>query len=88
MQNISWSFILKITSIICCFFLSWISKYISELYLNIDLFKLDLKKNSKNKKKMEKFVFIIKNDYAFFFITCVLQSVFSILFLEVINNIF
>ena len=44
--------------------------YISALYTDVDLFKIDLTKLGKKKKKLKRLAFVVKNNYLLFVVIC------------------
>jgi hypothetical protein len=64
--------------------------YLSILYIDADLFKLDLTQRSKNKikdKKIKRLIFVLKNSYLLFVVTCFLQTAISVFFSDIISNL-
>jgi CBS domain containing-hemolysin-like protein len=60
--------------------------YISALYSDVDLFKIDLAQQPKKKKK--KIVFVAKNSYLLFVVICFLQVIASFFFSDAVISIF
>lgn len=62
--------------------------FLSNLYTDIDFFKLDLSKLlKKNKKKLKKITFVIKNDYILLVIVCIIQTILGWIFSEIISGL-
>jgi len=63
--------------------LSLFLNYLSALYSDASLFKVDLVKKRKDKKKMKKLVFILKNSNLLFAVVCFLQVFLNIFLSEI-----
>jgi len=74
-------------SLLAAFFalfgLSFFLNYLSALYSDASLFKVDLVKKRKDKKKMKKLVFILKNSNLLFAVVCFLQVFLNIFLSEI-----
>jgi hypothetical protein len=58
--------------------------FISSLYSDIDISKIDLSRVSRRKKKIKRLIYIIKNNYFLFIGTSVLSVIFSVLISRII----
>jgi len=58
--------------------------FISSLYSDIDISKIDLSRISRRKKKIKRLIYIIKNNYFLFVGTSVLSVIFSVLISRII----
>lgn len=65
------------------FGLSFFLNYLSALYSDVNLFKIDLVKKRKQKKKAKKLVFILKNGNLLFAVICVCQVFLNIFLSEI-----
>src|SRR5207237_939995 len=74
-------------SLVAIFFLllgfSFLLNYISVLYSDINLFKIDLVKKRKDKKRSKKLIFILKNGNLLFAVICVCQVFLNIFLSEI-----
>ena len=74
-------------SLIAIFFLllgiSFLLNYISALYSDINLFKIDLVKKRKDKRRSKKLIFILKNGNLLFAVICVCQVFLNIFLSEI-----
>ena len=83
-------------SLLAAFFLllglSFFLNYLSALYSDASLFKVDLAKKRKDKKKVKKVIFILKNSNLLFAVVCFLQVFLNIfsseIFMTGLNQIF
>ena len=83
-------------SLLATFFLllilSLFLNYLSALYSDASLFKVDLAKKRKDKKKVKKVIFILKNSNLLFAVVCFLQVFLNIfsseIFMTGLNQIF
>ena len=65
------------------FVLSFFLNYLSALYSDVNLFKIDLVKKRKNKQKIKKLLFILKNGNLLFAVVCVCQVFLNIFLSEI-----
>jgi len=83
-------------SLLATFFLllglSFFLNYLSALYSDASLFKVDLAKRRKDEKKVKKVIFILKNSNLLFAVVCFLQVFLNIfsseIFMTGLNQIF
>jgi putative hemolysin len=78
--------ILSFTPLIIFFVLlgvSFLLNYLSALYSDVNLFKIDLVKKRKDKRKSKKLIFILKNGNLLFAIVCICQVFLNIFMSEI-----
>ena len=68
---------------ISLFSLSFFLNYLSVLYSDINLFKIDLVKKRKDKRQTKKLIFILKNGNLLFAVVCICQVFLNISMSEV-----
>src|SRR5207247_1917509 len=69
---------LSLTLVPLLIFLSFFLNFLSSLYSEVDLFKVDLTKNKANKQEFKKVSFVLKNNQLFFAIICFIQVIFNL----------
>lgn len=67
--------------------LSFFLNYLSALYSEVNLFKIDLVKKRKDKRKIKKLVFILKNGNLLFAAVCICQVFLNIFLSEIFVNV-
>src|SRR3954469_3255181 len=68
----------------CLLTIAGFLNFISSLYSDIDISKIDLSRVSRRKKKIKRLIYIIKNNYFLFIGTSVLSVIFSVLISRII----
>ena len=63
--------------------LSFFLNYLSALYSDVNLFKIDLVKKRKDKRRSQKLIFILKNGNLLFAIVCICQVFLNIFMSEI-----
>ena len=66
--------------------LSFFLNYLSALYSEANLFKIDLVKKRKDKRKIKKLVFVLKNGNLLFAVVCIYQVFINIFLSEIFVN--
>jgi len=72
-----------LASFLLLFSISFFLNYLSALYSDASLFKVDLVKKRKDKKKVKKLVFILKNSNLLFAVICFCQVFLNIFLSEI-----
>ena len=73
-----------LTVFITLFGLSFFLNYLSALYSDVNLFKVDLVKKRKDKWKTKKLIFILKNGNLLFAVVCICQVFFNLFLSEIL----
>ena len=73
-----------ISFILLFLFLAGFLNFISTLYSDIDISKIDLSRVSRRKKKVKTIIYIIKNNYFLFVGTSVLSVIFNVFISRII----
>ena len=68
----------------CLFGIAGFLNFISSLYSDIDISKINLSRVSRRKKKIKRLVYIIKNNYFLFVGTSVLSVIFNVFISRII----
>ena len=68
------------------FFISFFLNYLSVLYSDANLFKIDLVKKRKGKRQIKKLIFIFKNGNLLFAVVCVCQVFLNAFLSEIFVN--